>query len=265
MIRILLVDDEPLALDRLRVALRGIRDAELVGTACDGVEALRLARALSPDLIILDIQMPGHTGLEVAQALETDISPPEVVFVTAFDRFATDAFAVDAADYLLKPVNFGRLRGAVERARRRRAMRDAQSRADELQAVVTALRADSAGTARAVPASGGAFEDAIWVPMKGGSVRVPVDTIETVEAARDYVMLNTSLRSYILRATMNDIERMLDPALLLRIHRSHIVRIAGVEKVQQLGRGMMRLVMRDESVLPVGPNHVEAVARALGL
>lgn len=145
MMRVLLVDDEPLALDRLKVGFDAIEDVEVAGTASDGVEAVEKIRALAPDLIILDIQMPGRSGMEIARALRPEECRPEVIFVTAFDRFATDAFEVEAADYLLKPVAFDRLRLGVERARRRRALREAEGRDAGGAAQRCARRAGSGG------------------------------------------------------------------------------------------------------------------------
>jgi two-component system, LytTR family, response regulator len=250
MMRVLLVDDEPLALDRLKVGFDAIEDVEVAGTASDGVE------------IILDIQMPGRSGMEIARALRPEECRPEVIFVTAFDRFATDAFEVEAADYLLKPVAFDRLRLGVERARRRRALREAEGRVAELGATLAALRGD----ARAVPAPAAEspYDQGIWVPGRQGAVLVPVSMIDWIEAARDYVLLNTSLKSHILRARMNDIEQRLDPALMLRIHRSHIVRIGAVVGVERPGKGALRVVLSDGAVLQVGPNYqanVEAVLK----
>lgn len=262
MMRVLLVDDEPLALDRLKVGFDAIEDVEVAGTASDGVEAVEKIRALAPDLIILDIQMPGRSGMEIARALRPEECRPEVIFVTAFDRFATDAFEVEAADYLLKPVAFDRLRLGVERARRRRALREAEGRVAELGATLAALRSD----ARAVPAPAAEsrYDQGIWVPGRQGAVLVPVSMIDWIEAARDYVLLNTSLKSHILRARMNDIEQRLDPALMLRIHRSHIVRIGAVVGVERPGKGALRVVLSDGAVLQVGPNYqanVEAVLK----
>ncbi|HZF41978.1 MAG TPA: LytTR family DNA-binding domain-containing protein [Sphingomonadaceae bacterium] len=262
--RLLLVDDEPLALDRLRVALRGMPDVEVAGVATDGVEALEQIEALRPDLVLLDIQMPGITGMAVAEVLREQAARPEIVFVTAFNRFAPDAFDVEAADYLLKPVDFDRLRTAIARARRRRSLRDAEGRAAELDAVVVALRADAARGESQTDA-GQVFEDGIWVPGRNGAVRVPVDTIDWIEAARDYVMLNTPLKSHILRATMNQMEERLDPGVMTRIHRSHMVRIAAVNAVERPGRGMLRLILADDVKLQVGPNYIEAICGALKL
>ncbi|MBE9603841.1 response regulator transcription factor [Acetobacteraceae bacterium H6797] len=256
--RVLLVDDEPLALDRLAVALAEMPDIEVVGTAADGVEALERIEALRPDIAILDVQMPGPSGMTVARSLAHAPLRPELVFVTAFDRYAADAFEVEAADYLLKPVRFDRLRAAMERARRRLSQREMRGEVAALQAMLDSLRASPA-------AAGRTWEDAIWVPGRQGRVRVPVASIDWVEAAKDYVMLNTASRSHILRVTMAALERRLDPSQLIRVHRSYFVRPEAVARVERPGRGMMRLLLRDGAELQVGPNYIEAVTAALRL
>ena len=263
MMRVLLVDDEPLALERLQVAFAAMPDIELIGTAVDGTDAAECIVRLRPDLVILDVQMPGLSGMEVAQALPETSTRPEVVFVTAFNRFAIDAFDVEAADYLLKPVSFDRLRVAVERARRRRALRDADSRAAELNVVVSALREDV--VVRDVEDAGRAYDAGIWVPGRQGAIRVPIETIDWIEAARDYVLLNTSIKSHILRARMNDLEQRLDPRMMIRIHRSYMVRVDAVVSVERPGKGSLRLVLADGSSLQVGPNYQERTVRALRL
>jgi DNA-binding LytR/AlgR family response regulator len=274
MIRILLVDDEALALKRLAVALQGVADAEIVGQARDGDEALKLIDELRPDLVLLDISMPGRDGLTVARELASRERRPDVVFITAFDQFAIDAFAMEAIDYLLKPVDFERLEQAVGRARRRRAERLAQDRVVELGEVVTALRGHSRPPAlRQIPepepvtGSGWGTEKsgAFWIPMNGSMVRVGADLIEWVEAARDYVLLRTSTRSYIIRATMSEVHSQLGTAAFLRIHRSLIVRRDLIEGVERTGRGALRLILRDGARLGVGPSYAEAVRSSLNI
>lgn len=260
MMRILLVDDEPLALERLSFALRAIPDVEIVGTASDGFQAREKIAALKPDLAILDIQMPGLSGIDLAQALADTARPPEIMFVTAFNRFALDAFNVEAVDYLLKPVSFDRLRIGIERVRRRLSMLDAEGRAAELETIVIDLRAD--GEPQPVR---GAYDSGIWVPGRQGSVRVPIDSIDRIEAARDYVLLNTPYKSYIMRAKMNEIEQRIDPSVIIRVHRSHMVRIAAVTEVERPGKGMLRLLLNDGTRLQVGPNYQDQVVRSLGL
>ncbi|MFT3975811.1 MAG: response regulator transcription factor [Sphingomonas bacterium] len=250
--RVLLVDDEPLAIERMRVALADMADAEVVGSAADGEEAGRQIAALDPDLVLLDVQMPGVTGMDLARRLADAPARPELVFVTAFNDFAMEAFDVEAVDYLLKPVSFDRLRMAIDRVRRRRALPDAQVR-------------DHAAETQPAGDGDGPYDDGIWVPGRQGAVRVPIETIDRIEAARDYVLLNTPVRSYILRARMNDIERRIDPRRMVRIHRSHMVRIDSVVGIERPGKGALRLVLNDGANLQVGPNYQPQVVRALRL
>lgn len=243
-LRILIVDDEPLALRRLETLFGDIDAVDVVGTAATGEEAEERIAALAPDLVMLDISMPGKSGIRVASDLAAE-PRPEIIFVTAFEQYAPDAFEVDAADYLLKPVRFDRLRQAVERARRRRTMRDAVERV-------------------AVPAAE-AREEAIWVQVATGNLRLPIAQIEWVEAARDYVLLHTATRSYIHRISMIALEQLLDPAQLMRVHRSTFIRPALVKGVQRLGKGLIALEMEDGAVVQVGPSYAGVVLERLGL
>jgi len=196
--RVLLVDDEPLALDRLRTFFGDIEGVEVVGEAADGNEALEQIIRLTPDLVIMDIQMPGRNGLRTAADIDVD-PRPELVFVTAHEHYAPDAFEVDAADYLLKPVRFDRLRQAVGRARLRRKMRESVEQAKQLQEEVESLRAKGA-----LPM---VEEDGFWVPERNGQRRVPIESIDWIEASRDYVLLHTPVRSHLLRITMATLAR----------------------------------------------------------
>lgn len=247
-LRTILVDDEPLALERLQVFFHDIPGVEIVGTASDGREAADAIARLKPDLAILDIQMPEQSGLRVAAALPAE-DRPEVVFVTAFEQYAPDAFEVEAADYLLKPVRFDRLWQAVERAKRRKYLRAMAGKAE----------------AMAGPGAAPAHEDGIWVPTRTGSVFVPTETIDWVEAQRDYVMLHTATRSHIVRISMRALEDKLDPAQLMRVHRSAFARPGNVVEVQRMGRTINALVLRDGAIVQVGPNYAKAVAERLGL
>ncbi|SEH17216.1 two component transcriptional regulator, LytTR family [Sphingopyxis sp. YR583] len=243
-LRVLLVDDEPLALRRLETLFGDIDDVEVIGTASTGDEAEAKIATLRPDLVMLDISMPQKSGIRVAADLASD-PRPEIIFVTAFEQYAPDAFEVDAADYLLKPVRFDRLRQAVERARRRRTMRDAIDR----------LAGTPAGTR----------EEAIWVQIATGNLRLPIAQIEWVEAARDYVLFHTSTRSYIHRISMAALEQLFDPQQLMRVHRSTFIRPALVNGVQRLGKGLIALEMEDGAVVQVGPSYVKIVLDRLSL
>ena len=244
--KVLLVDDEPAALERLSALFAQIPDTRLVGLARNGREAAQAIAELSPDLVMLDIQMPELSGLALASALPAE-TRPEIVFVTAFELYAADAFAVEAADYLLKPVRFDRLRQAVERARRRRTLQ----KAFEQQAEAAPARENDL--------------DGIWVATRQGHVRVAVSEIDWIEAAKDYVLLHTATRSHIHRITMSALEQALDPARMIRVHRSAFVSPDRVEAVNRLGKGLIALVLRDGVVVPVGPTYVKAVQSRLGL
>ena len=245
-LKVLLVDDEPAALERLSALFAQIPDTRLVGLARNGREAAQAIAELSPDLVMLDIQMPELSGLALASALPAE-TRPEIVFVTAFELYAADAFAVEAADYLLKPVRFDRLRQAVERARRRRTLQ----KAFEQQAEAAPARENDL--------------DGIWVATRQGHVRVAVSEIDWIEAAKDYVLLHTATRSHIHRITMSALEQALDPARMIRVHRSAFVSPDRVEAVNRLGKGLIALVLRDGVVVPVGPTYVKAVQSRLGL
>lgn len=255
-IRVVIVDDEPLALERLRLCLRQTPEVELVGEAMDGDSAMERIAALKPDLVLLDIQMPGRSGVAVARALAAN-DRPEVVFVTAFAEFAPEAFDLEAADYLLKPVRFDRVQEAIHRALRRLQANQTVGLSD----LQSALRAVKSPTAQ--PAAG--YESEIWIKQRDGFARVDVEQIKRVEAARDYALIHTATKTHILRATMGDLERRLDPSQLLRVHRSAFVRLDTIRRVERNGRNLMRLHAEDGAVIDVGASYSKRVASALRL
>lgn len=238
-LQILIVDDEPLALDRLEALLTRLPDAVVTGRARDGQEALDRIADLRPDLVLLDIQMPGLDGLAVAAAL-ADGHRPEIIFVTAHDHHAPAAFDVDAVDYLLKPVDPDRLARALDRARLRRR-----------PLAVSPSPADPASTAD------------LWVPDRTGHRRVPIAAIDWIEAARDYVLLHTAERSHMLRITMTDLERKLAGTAMVRVHRSAFVRPERVARIGRSGRTAV-LVLTDGTSIQVGPSYLDRLDRILG-
>nr|WP_156956788.1 LytTR family DNA-binding domain-containing protein [Sphingomonas astaxanthinifaciens] len=242
-LKTLVVDDEPLATERLQLLLARIGGVDLVGTASDGEAACRMAEALSPDLLLLDIAMPGMDGIDVARELGRSAARPAVVFVTAFDHFAVSAFEVEAVDYLVKPVDPSRLERALERARAHLAKREA-------------------GIQASAPA--GQYLDEFWASDLTGLVRIRAIDIDRVSAERDYMRLHVGARSWLIHHSMAALEEGLDPSLFVRLHRSAIVRrdfIAGFQR-NASGRWIARLA--DGTEQPVGRLYADSVRAIAG-
>ena len=222
-IRFLIVDDEPLAVERLQLLLARIEGVQVAGTAAEGAAALRLVEALTPDALLLDIAMPGMDGIDVARALGRLPKPPLIIFATAFDTFAVAAFDVEAVDYVMKPVSAERLARAVERARER-------------------LASPGGGP----PGGGGEaspFVDEFWVSEARGLVRLAAGEVERISAERDYMRLHVGKRSWLINHTIGKLEEELDPARFVRLHRSAIVRrdfVTGLSR-DESGRWWARL------------------------
>lgn len=236
-LRTLIVDDEPLAVERLQILCARIPGLTLVGTAADGAGALRLIESLSPDLLLLDIQMPGMDGMAVAQVLAGRSQRPALIFVTAFDQFAVAAFDVAAVDYLLKPVEAERLERAVARIRDR--------------------IGDAAAAAPPSP-----WTREFWVPHRSGIVRIAAGDIDLVEAERDYMRLHVGPRSFLLHETITGLERQLDPALFVRLHRSTLVRRDRIAGFRHNGAGTWEAQLCDGRWLRVGRTYLSN-ARAM--
>ncbi len=258
MLRVVIVDDEALSLGRLELALEGLRDVEVVGKAPDGRRGLELIRTLKPDLAFLDIRMPGLSGLEVAQSL-TDAPDTAVVFVTAFAGHAVEAFELQASDYLLKPVEFERVRASVERARERTRLISAERRADEYRAVIDALRDEAA---EAEPEQ---HARALWVTDARGRTRITVNSIEWFEAERDYVRIHTGGRTFLMRGTLQGLLARLDPNEFMRTHRSSVVRIKAIESLRRSLSGGAIVRMQSGAEAPVARSNAAALRARLGL
>lgn len=244
-LKILIADDEPLAAERLQMLLARIDDVLLVGTAHDGESAVRMAEALQPDLLLLDIAMPGQDGIEVARALSRTGQSPAVVFVTAFDQFAVAAFDVAAIDYLMKPVDAERLARSIDRARAYLESR-AERALDE------------------VPSAPSQWLDEFWASDLSGLVRIAARDIDRVTAERDYMRLHVGKRSWLIHHSMTALEEGLDPELFVRLHRSAIVRrdfIAGFTR-NSSGRWIARLADGNEQ--PVGRLYADQVRAIAG-
>lgn len=262
-IRTILVDDESLALKGLSLRLEGHSDIEIIDTAQNGREAIRKIKTHKPDLVFLDIQMPGFDGFSVVQGL-MDIDPPLVVFVTAYSDHAIRAFEAQAVDYLMKPVEPERLADALDRVRRRLSEKRAGEEAERLKGVLAEVAPDTAEQMASedveLPAAS-RFEKLINIKDRGQIFRVDVDTIERIDAAGDYMCIYTADNSLILRETMKDLEKRLDPRVFQRVHRSTIVNLGQVRQVKPHTNGECFLVLESGAQVKVSRSYRDVVAR----
>ncbi len=258
-LRVIAIDDEPLALRRLEWCLQELPDVALVGKTGDPQRGLELIRTLAPDVVLLDVEMPELSGFELIDALGElgDGSLPEIVFVTAFDHFAVKAFAASVVDYLLKPVERSRLMEALERARVRRELRNAEARVQELREIIDNLRADRRGSGQKK------YETELWIREGDARVRVPIEMIERLEADGDYVRLHIGQRARLLRARLGDLAERLDPAQFVRVHRSEIVRHDLIAAIRRHESGRTFAVLSGGREVPVSRRYVSRVAHAL--
>ena len=222
MLRVLIVDDEKLAAERLVYLCARIDSVKVVGVAGDGRTALSRVADLKPDMLLLDISMPGMNGITLAQALAKNEDRPAIVFITAHDCHAVEAFELAAIDYLLKPVSLARLVTAIARTVAERRSRPA------------------------------AFISEIWVPRGRDMVRVDTEALELLEADRDYVRLHTGSRTYLVRTTLTALELRLDPTRFARVHRSTIVRLDRISSLQRDTAGSWTIQLSTGSHVRVG-------------
>jgi two-component system response regulator AlgR len=237
-LRALIVDDEPLAVERMQVVCSRLAQVEVAGTASDGDAAMRLIEVLEPDVVLLDITMPRADGMSVAARLARWDNPPAVVFVTAHDQFAVEAFDLEAVDYVLKPVSPERLARAIERvsARRGKSERKPESR----------------------------WLGELWVPHRDSLLRLATSEIDRIDAERDYVRLHAGERSYLLLHTIAGLEERLDPARFIRIHRSHILRRDFIAELFHEGMGKWGARTLSGASLRIGRTYLPAVKKAAG-
>lgn len=255
--RVLTVDDEPLALRRLQLVLEGLNDVEHVGAAKGCADAVRRIVERSPDIVLLDIKMRDGTGFDVLDQLPDD-KMPAIIFVTAFNDYATRAFDVSAVDYVLKPVNFDRLRQAIGKARDKLAARDAEDRVTELRQLVRSLRE------RVQTSMPKRFETELWVKNHSGRfVRVPVDSIDWVSAEVDYVRLHVGDRSYLMRGSIVGLQQQLDPDAFVRVHRSTLVRTEAIAEVGRSAFGFAEVLLTTGPRLRVGRVYAKALRQRM--
>src|SRR6476659_3467806 len=239
LIRVLLVDDEPLARDMLREMLQGDPQVQIVGESCNGREALEAIRTESPDLIFLDVQMPEVGGFEVLASLQKE-KIPYVIFVTAYDQYAVRAFEVQALDYLLKPFDQERFDVSWQRAKAQ-LLRDRNGGMD--QRILTLLQV---------------------IKAAGRIYFLETNEIDWIEAEGNYVSVHSAKKTHLLRETISSLEAQLDPKKFVRIHRSSIVRLDFIQELQPWFHGEYRVILKDGTQLTLSRNHRDKLQEALG-
>jgi two-component system, LytTR family, response regulator AlgR len=236
-LRTLIVDDEPLAVERLQLICARLPGLDVVGTAGGGAAALQLVESLGPDLLLLDLTMPETDGLAVARSLAGRPSPPAVIFVTAHESFAVEAFDLDAVDYVLKPVAPERLERAIARALARRGER---------------------------AASVSQWLEELWVPHRSELLRISAADVTRIDAERDYVRLHVGDRSYLLLQTVSRLEARLDPQHFLRVHRSIILRRDRIAGLRHDGLGVWSVELADGTAVRIGRTYLARVKAIAG-
>jgi two-component system, LytTR family, response regulator len=228
MIQAVIADDEVLARQKLRQLLRGETEVEVVGESASALETIELVRLTKPELLFLDIRMPGMDGFDIVGALNTDpgIAVPRIIFTTAYDTFALRAFEIHAVDYLLKPFTFERLHSAVENARH------------QIEASKPSSPRDDASKA-----NGDKFTKRIVFKSRGRILFLPISEIRWVGAEENYVRICTQTETHLLRETMSRLEERLDPQTFLRVHRSSIVNLQYVKEVRTESDGECMVIL----------------------
>ena len=243
-IRTIIIDDEPLARDRIKRLLRDEDGVQIIGECGNGSDAVKSITEMDPDLVFLDIQMPGKNGFEVIKSLNSK-KLPTIIFVTAYDQYALQAFDVHALDYLLKPFNRERIKKAVSRAREHME----HLRLGNLDERLNSLIADLRGEKK--------YLDRLVVKSVGRVFFLKTDEIDWIEAAGNYVKLHVGRESHMIRETMNGIEAKLDPEKFLRIHRSTVVNIDRIKELHPMFSGDYAVILRNGTELALSRNYRE--------
>jgi two-component system LytT family response regulator len=255
-LRVLIVDDEPLARDRIQELLQDA-DAIVVGEAEDGEEAVRLIRELNPDLVFLDVQMPGMNGIDVVETVGAE-TMPFTVFVTAYDQYAIKAFEVSAVDYLLKPFDDARFAEALQRVQERIDERAGRNATQTLRRLLDEHQG-------AADADDRPPLERIAVQSRGQVRIVPVDAITHITADGSYAELHTNDDTHVIRERMKTLAERLDPDTFVRIHRSAIVRIDEVASILRSGGGDYAVRLHDGTRLSLSRGRVDTLKERLGV
>jgi len=264
-VRVLVVDDEPLARMRIEDVLARIEGAQIVGIATNGIEAVEQIRSLKPDLVFLDVQMPGKTGVEVVREIGPE-EMPATIFVTAFDQFAVQAFDVAAVDYLVKPFDDERLEAAFERARGRLALEGLGELREKLLSVLQPSAAPESGPTGPRPSGPPEqYLQRLAVESRGKVQSIPVEQIDYIVQSGPYAELHSNGRRHLIREAMQTLEERLDPNRFMRVHRSMIVRLDLVEALHRGTGGDYEVQLKGGARVKVSRSRREALERWLGV
>ncbi len=258
-IRTLIVDDEPEARVGLRTLLEQDEHIELIGECSNGNDAVSMIRRQLPDLVLLDVQMPGLNGFDVLRELNTE-KMPLVIFVTAYDQYSLKAFDVHAVDYLLKPFTNRRFHEAIDQAKRQiRSQKDLSHIAERMNSLLARFEANPPN----VPVLDVEYLQRIAVKEGEKITFLDVDHIDWIEAADNYICLHVGTKTYLLRSKLSDIEKQLNPKQFLRIHRSRIVNVERIHEMQPQGSGDCILVLKDGTEITSSRTYREQRRRLL--
>jgi len=250
MIRTLIIDDVALARERLKRCLADETEIEVVGECDNGENAVADIRSLAPDLIFLDVQMPALDGFGVLEALKEERAPV-VIFVTAYNDYAIQAFEVNALDYLLKPVDCERLSKALARAKSRLAQSSRDDHLD-LRALLEDLK------------TGSKFLKRLTIKLTGRTILLPTDEIDWIETHGNYLKVHAGRESHLIRGTMQSLETKLNPEKFIRVHRSVIVNVEKIKEIYPRSNGDQDLVLQNGRQLMLSRNYRDKFFAALG-
>ena len=260
----IIVDDESLARRGLALRLQQIPQVQILAECSNGPEALAAIAEYEPELVFLDIQMPGMDGFDVLARLQAD-TLPMIVFVTAYDEYAVDAFKVHAVDYILKPVDEQRLQEAVDRALEQREQQLSALSKARLMELVMGMTGASAHSVEAMASGQGrvSWPERLTIRDGGAISFIRVADIEWIDAAGDYMCIHAQGKTHIMRITMKELEEMLDPASFLRVHRSTIVNATGITGARSLDSGEYLLQLESGTQVKVSRGYRERVRTLL--
>lgn len=261
----IIVDDEPLALEGLRLRLENIPEITVIGEAGDGNQAIALCHELCPDVLFLDLRLPGLNGIEVVQALQSDILPM-IVFVSAYGEYALDAFELNAIDYVLKPANLGRLKKTVERLLAKHNPESSNKEREKFK-LLQALGESSGVSISELeswlesdnPLPTSFCQELIIKNSDNEKVFLPVNTIRWIDAAGDYMCVHTEKETHIVRITMKKLESQLDERVFKRIHKSTLVNINCIKSIRALRNSESVLQLGEDIQLKVSRNYSSAI------